>query len=285
MSEAVQPGDQSSASDLVDRPIEPVLPLWSKVLWTLCQCIVNSDDYTAELESEERCVYLHPQKGACRNTLVLDLDETLVYASIQPSSEVDFTIDLTVSGEIATIYLRKRPGLDLFLNQVNTLYEVVLFTASAPQYADAILAKIDPIGVFSARLYRSHCEISESGYIKDLSRLGRELNRVVILDNCPQSYALQPENALPISSWAGEKSDLELEGLLPLLTRLAYSTNIPADLLIFLNNRQKRALADLEESTFRSDTSLNPILPVLTVKKESLEANLKAKQCVTDPNV
>ena len=282
MSEAVQPGDQSSAMDLVTSPPEPVLPLWSKVLWTLCQCIVSSDHYTAELDSEEDCVYLPPQKGTLRNTLVLDLDETLVHASIQPSAEVEFTIDLAVKDQIVPIYIRKRPGLDLFLNQVNMLFEVVLFTASLPGYADAIVETIDPIGVFSARLYRSSCETSESGYIKDLSRLGRDLNRVLILDNCPQSYALQPENALPISSWVGQSSDLELESLLPMLSSLAYSADIPADLAIFLNNRQKRALADLEESTFRSDSSLNPVVPPFLVKKGNPEAIPLDKQCATD---
>lgn len=282
MSEAVQPGDQSSAMDLVTSPPEPVLPLWSKVLWTLCQCIVSSDHYTAELDSEEDCVYLPPQKGTLRNTLVLDLDETLVHASIQPSAEVEFTVDLAVKDQIVTIYIRKRPGLDLFLNQVNMLFEVVLFTASLPGYADAILETIDPIGVFSARLYRSSCETSEFGYIKDLSRLGRDLNRVLILDNCPQSYALQPENALPISSWVGQSSDLELESLLPMLSSLAYSADIPADLAVFLNNRQKRALADLEESTFRSDASLNPVLPPFPVKKGNPETIPIDKQCATD---
>lgn len=282
MSEAVQPGDQSSAMDLVTSPPEPVLPLWSKVLWTLCQCIVSSDHYTAKLDSEEDCVYLPPQKGTLRNTLVLDLDETLVHASIQPSAEVGFTVDLAVKDQIVTIYIRKRPGLDLFLNQVNMLFEVVLFTASLPGYADAILETIDPIGVFSARLYRSSCETSEFGYIKDLSRLGRDLNRVLILDNCPQSYALQPENALPISSWVGQSSDLELESLLPMLSSLAYSADIPADLAVFLNNRQKRALADLEESTFRSDSSLNPVLPPFPVKKGNSEAIPIDKQCATD---
>ena len=36
-----------------------------------------------------------------------------------------------------------------------------------------------------------HC-----GGVKDLRRLGRELNQVVIIDNSPMSYMFQPENAV-----------------------------------------------------------------------------------------
>ena len=35
--------------------------------------------------------------------------------------------------------------------------------------------------------------------MKDLRRLGRELNQVVIIDNSPMSYMFQPENAVSLS--------------------------------------------------------------------------------------
>ena len=36
------------------------------------------------------------------------------------------------------------------------------------------------------------------------------MSKIIILDNSPPSYALQNENALPISSWYGSEKDTEL---------------------------------------------------------------------------
>jgi RNA polymerase II subunit A small phosphatase-like protein len=38
-------------------------------------------------------------------------------------------------------------------------------------------------------------------YVKDLSKLGRSLGNLILIDNSRNSYKLQTENALPISSW------------------------------------------------------------------------------------
>ena len=35
-----------------------------------------------------------------------------------------------------------------------------------------------------------------SGFLQDLSRLGRDLREVVIIDNSPQSYIFHPDNAV-----------------------------------------------------------------------------------------
>lgn len=57
--------------------------------------------------------------------------------------------------------------------------------------------------------------------MKDLFFLGRNLKDVIIIDNSPNSYAFQIENALPIPSWYSDKSDTALYQLLPILHRLA----------------------------------------------------------------
>jgi len=36
---------------------------------------------------------------------------------------------------------------------------------------------------------------------QDLSRLGRDIREVIIVDNSPASYAFQPQNAVPVESW------------------------------------------------------------------------------------
>lgn len=42
-----------------------------------------------------------------------------------------------------TVYVKKRPGAELFLEQMGKLYQLVVFTASLAQYADPVIDLID----------------------------------------------------------------------------------------------------------------------------------------------
>jgi TFIIF-interacting CTD phosphatase-like protein len=57
--------------------------------------------------------------------------------------------------------------------------------------------------------------------VKDLTRLGRKIENVIIIDNSPNSYYFQPENALPSLNWTKDKNDFELREMMPFLKRLA----------------------------------------------------------------
>lgn len=54
-----------------------------------------------------------------------------------------------------------------------------------------------------------------------MARLGRSLSDVIIIDNSPNSYLFQPENAMPSISWYEDKKDTELMDMVPILERLA----------------------------------------------------------------
>jgi hypothetical protein len=55
---------------------------------------------------------------------------------------------------------------------------------------------------------------------QDLSMLGRSLDSVIIVDNSPQCYSLQPSNAIAVASWFQNPIDRELFEMIPLLERL-----------------------------------------------------------------
>ena len=57
--------------------------------------------------------------------------------------------------------------------------------------------------------------------MKDLSKLGRPLSDIIIIDNSPLSSLFNPENAIPCSSWYEDKNDRELLHLLPILEKLS----------------------------------------------------------------
>ena len=117
--------------------------------------------------------------------LVIDLDETLVHSSFKPITNPDFIVPVEIDGSIHLVYVLKRPWVDEFLAHVGELYECVLFTASLAKYADPVADILDTKGVFRSRLFRESCVYYRGNYVKDLSRLGRDLHRVIIVDNSP----------------------------------------------------------------------------------------------------
>jgi len=156
-----------------------------------------------------------------KKTLVLDLDETLVHSSFKPVAISAFEIRVDIEGQIHTIYVCKRPGVDMFLNWVAQFYEVVIFTASLAKYADPLMDRLDPRRLCAWRLFRESCTIWNGSYVKDLSKLGRDLKDVIIIDNSPNSFSFQPDNAIPIKSWFDDMSDRELHDLMPILEALS----------------------------------------------------------------
>ena len=67
-------------------------------------------------------------------------------------------------------------------------YELVVFTAGLKDYADWILNDLDKNGFIRHRLYRDSCRFKNGAYIKDLSLLGRDLSRTLIIDNIRDNY-------------------------------------------------------------------------------------------------
>lgn len=142
------------------------------------------------------------------------------------------------------MYVIKRPGVDQFMKRVGELYEVVVFTASVSkvrtlpqqqtpmpffrspanmtaQYGDPLLDQLDIHGVVHHRLFRESCHNHGGNYVKDLSKVGRDLKDTIIIDNSPTSYIFHPQHAVPISSWFSDAHDNELLDLIPVLEDLA----------------------------------------------------------------
>lgn len=53
-------------------------------------------------------------------------------------------------------------------------------------------------------------KLDGSFLVKDLSRLGRDLKSIVVVDNTPSTYVLNQANALPIETWEGDSGDRQL---------------------------------------------------------------------------
>uniref|UniRef100_A0A8C5TYK7 protein-serine/threonine phosphatase n=1 Tax=Malurus cyaneus samueli TaxID=2593467 RepID=A0A8C5TYK7_9PASS len=163
---------------------------------------------------------IKPQ-DASKLCVVIDLDETLVHSSFKPVNNADFIIPVEIDGIMHQVYVLKRPHVDEFLQRMGELFECVLFTASLAKYADPVADLLDKWGAFRARLFRESCVFHRGNYVKDLSRLGRDLRRIIIVDNSPASYIFHPDNAVPVASWFDNMADTELLDLLPFFERLS----------------------------------------------------------------
>jgi CTD small phosphatase-like protein 2 len=116
--------------------------------------------------------------------------------------------------EAAERKFRLRPGCLAFLRALaHPYYEIVVFTAASQDYADFILNVLDPERqLILHRLYRQHTLVTEEGiYLKDLSRLGRDLSKTIIIDNIRENFERQDANGIEIKTWIGDPHDRELD--------------------------------------------------------------------------
>ena len=171
--------------------------------------------------------YIPKKISKKQKTLVLDLDETLVHSYFDkaPPYEPDISFDIEISGMPIHITTLIRPGAYQFLEEMSKLYEIVIFTASLSQYAIPLLNIIDKKNLCEHKLFREHCYIYDNkgnpGYIKDLTKLNRDMNSLIILDNNPNCYYLNKDNGIPIKTWFSDKNDKELFKIKPYLEFLA----------------------------------------------------------------
>lgn len=120
------------------------------------------------------------------------------------------------------VFYLVRPGVTKFLQELSAYYEIVVFTAALQEYADWILNQIDQKNCVSHRLYRQHTKRKTEYAIKDLSLLGRDIRKTIIVDNISENFKyLQPYNGIHIISWYDDMEDRELDKLLPFLIGIA----------------------------------------------------------------
>ena len=183
-----------------------------------------------EIMFKKKINYLLPEKTSDKKTLVLDLDETLVHSigegAVDSSSPSDFTIQVEQQNSSHDVHVMVRPHVEEFLERMSKRYELVIFTASISKYANPLLNVIDKTGNIPFRLFREHCTLINTAFIKDLSLLGRELKDIIILDNNPTAYALNHYNGFPIKSWFDDKKDNELIKISPILEFLSYVPDV-----------------------------------------------------------
>lgn len=184
---------------------------------------IKSISKPKEHDLVDKKVYLPPQKEN-KKTLILDLDETLIHCNKDPNSPCDKRIKVKFpSGEKVSIGVTIRPFARKCLKDLSKYYEIVMFTASLPCYANTVINLLDPENKFiSARFFRDHCfETQEGIYIKDLRIFAnRDLKDLIIADSAVYSYGFNIDNGVPLLPFFGDKKDGELLELCDFLVKV-----------------------------------------------------------------
>ena len=150
--------------------------------------------------------YILPEiKNNYKNSLILDLDETLIYLQNKESFKID----------IKSIILR--PYLHEFLHDMKSIYELIIFSENTQEYVQPIIDLIQKKEkYFDYVICKPFISYDSDGHeIKDISLLGRDLKNIIVIDNIKQYYRSK-ENLICIKSFFGDinndKKTLKLLG-------------------------------------------------------------------------
>ncbi|KAL3643072.1 mitochondrial inner membrane protein required for protein import [Castilleja foliolosa] len=176
----------------------------------------TSDKLLPDLEPREQHVL----------TLVLDLNETLIYS------------DWKRDRGWRTF---KRPGVDAFLEHLAQFYEIVVYSDQLPMYVDPVLERLDQKHCVRYKLSRGATRYIDGKHYRDLATLNRNPAQILYISGHALESSLQPENSVQIKPWEGDADDTVLLDLIPFLEYLA--THRPADVRPVLASYQGHDIA------------------------------------------
>jgi RNA polymerase II subunit A small phosphatase-like protein len=164
-----------------------------------------------------------------KHLLILDLDETLVFATEQP-------LDRPADFGVAQYSVYPRPFLAEFLQTVSGWYELAVWSSGSPSYVADIVGQVFPqrdalrfVWASDRCTVRFDPELRDYYWIKDLKkvkRAGYRLERVLMLDDTPSKLERQYGNLLRVRPFFGDPADTELQEVLPFLDRLWTEENL-----------------------------------------------------------
>jgi len=171
-----------------------------------------------------------PSKLLDKKLAIFDLDETLIHCELKNIEKADKIISIKLkNGNKTKVGINIRPYIFECLKKIQKYYNMIIFTASDQQYADAVINLIDQNkDFFKFRLYRHNCfEVkietqSKPIYVKDLRIIKNiPLENMLLIDNSVLCFAYQLDNGIPILPYYNNKDDKEMEKLENYLIKIA----------------------------------------------------------------
>ncbi len=171
------------------------------------------DDIILEYKKNKEIPPFLKKKNPKKYTLVLDIEDTIINTRFSNDGK---------------LVIRPRPGLVSFLTGIRPYYEIIAFSKLSKNYAEAIIQQIeDGKKLFDYNLYREHCSLVGRSFIKDISRIGRDMKKIIMVDDLEENLNLYSDNGILILPFDGDynKDDrvlYELKKMLILFYNLRY---------------------------------------------------------------
>lgn len=163
-----------------------------------------------------------------RPLLILDLDETLIFATTE---EKDFKCNFMVF----EYFVHLRPYLKQFLENARVRYDIAIWSAGTPDYVNNIAKEIMPPDLIPIFIWsRDRCTLrrdfdtDELFYRKDLKKAttkGYPLSKMLIVEDSRRNVQSFYGNAIYIKPFTGEDQDTELKLLSIYLEKLSNCTD------------------------------------------------------------
>lgn len=165
-----------------------------------------------------------------RKLLVLDLDETLIYAAEDPlEREPDF--------RVGRYFVYRRPHLEGLLEACFERFEVAVWTSASPDYAAEVVEAIFPEPDRPAFVWAAdrctrffHAEHLAYYWLKSLRKLtrrGYRAENIIAVDDSPEKWSRSYGNLVRVRPFYGKPDD-ELLLLRRYLERLGNAENVRA---------------------------------------------------------
>lgn len=174
--------------------------------------------------------------------LILDLDETLIYATSKPLAR-------PANFQVFDYHIYKRPHLDNFLKSCAQNFELAIWSSASNDYVESVVEKIIPKDIPLAFVWgRSRATLrrnmiveadayldadyyfnSHYHYIKRLSKVkkkGYRLEQMLIVDDTPHKSQCNYGNVIYPLPYGGDLNDNELFYLAQYLKTLAHVPNV-----------------------------------------------------------
>ena len=162
--------------------------------------------------------YLPPIKPHFKYSLILNLDETLVYNDNGKSI--------------------LRPHLFEFLDMLKDFYELIIFSFESNSFIDNVIEKIEEKNkYFDYVLYANQFTINKNGnLLKDLESLGREIKNIVVIDSKSHIDNKYKKNLILIKGFYGNKQiDINLLKILGYILQAIKKENYDDDIRLSID--------------------------------------------------
>ena len=184
-----------------------------------CLELIKKIDKNSKEDVSQYEVDYKLDKDKYKKLIIFDLDETLIHCEYSDVFLAEHTLDVLIqSGKTTKVGINIRPFAYECLKKLKeeSKYDIVCYTASISQYANAVLDIIDKNNdIFSYRVFRDNCikSVLDSNivYIKDLRIFKHvDIKDMLIVDNSLLSFAFNIDSGIPILPFYSNKNDREL---------------------------------------------------------------------------